>query len=697
AKLDEGLRAVASIAAQVWASAQDHYAAQEQAELAASGLYFSQMRDVGRLWKTEPSIGAKQLANTNNCPDRLREVCWGVLARLCREYLTLTGQPGTALAVSRDGTIVALGTAGNDAAVHLLDADTGRLRKKLAGHTDKVAAVAFAAAADELASASEDGTVRLWDAATFTARTTLKAGTPLQSVALAPDAKWVAAGPRGQALDTTKRPTKIKLWRLTGAVEPAPTELIGHEGPIWALATSPDGETLASASSDGTVRLWDTATGNCKSVMNHGGWVLAIAFAADGKSLASGNANGMLRVWSLDGKEERAWQAPGTQSLTFTPDGTLAGAHETVSAGRPNQVMLWDAKAGKLKVSLDLTNSRILCLASAAKGRALVAADEGGTVRFWNASPTEEDLVVPAYRGKGLLSPEAGYAVAYSPSGPEIATGGGVPRGLFNGEVKLWDARTGEPRRVLGTHKGKVLTVAYSPDGGTLVSGAADGSVKVWDTKTGAERAAYRGNAEEIRCVAVANTKRLAASVGKDRVVCVWDLDTGNEKFRMEGHENIVMAAVFAPDDAVLYTASHDKTIRLWDVRNGKERARWVAPDRVVALAMSANGRTLYAGGDNSHVQTWSVERGELLATSIGHTKAVYGIAASRNGRTLASGSADGTVRLWEQDGMREIITLTPVAISVMGLPYEVKGLAFSPDGKALAGIGTDGKLRIWR
>ncbi len=654
---------------------------QERAkQKARDAQYFGNLARAAALRYRDPPGALALLADNTACPTDRREVAWSVLHRICRqEYLTLPNQLGWVVAVSRDSKTLALGTTGPKSVVRLLDVDTGRARAELTGHTADIAAVAFSADGKTLASASADGTVRLWDPVTGAPGRVLKGWeNGVHAMALSPDGRWLAAGPSGNPI-AHKGPTAVKLWDLAAKNEPA--VVANHDGLVWALAFAPDGKTLASAANDGTVKLWDVAAGRHRDALAHAGWVTSVAFAPDGETLAAGSADGIIKVWvAATGKEVQSWSgmAAGIYSVAFSPDGTLATAHEGGSTAAM-QVKLWDPKTGLPHYALDMAKARIRSVAFSPDGKVLVGADEGGMVRLWRMNPTGEELAVSAH----LI----GYTLAYSPTGDELATGGGL-FGLA-GDVRLWDAKTGAARPLAGTHKAKVIAVAYSPGGEVLASGAADGTIKLWNPKSGAALGTYDGHAQEVRCIAMAHKARLAASGGRDGTVHVWNPDTRAEVRRLDGHGYTVMGAAFSPDDATLVTAGHDKTIRLWDVSTGKERARWETGSRVYSLALSADGKTLFTG-EEATLRARDMTTGAVLHTGAGHTGALYGIAVSMTGRTMATASEDGSVKLWELDGLREIVTLSAGKTLL-------RGVALSPDGKAVAAIGIDGRLRSWR
>jgi WD40 repeat protein len=269
---------------------------------------------------------------------------WDLPAR--KERSTLRGHKGrvASVALTRDGKILASGS--HDGTVRLWDLPLGKQRTVLRGHVGGVHSVAFSTDGTTLASTGQDGTVRLWDVATGRQRTELQAHlTDGWCVAFSSDGKTLASGGEkplipdqlgelnlwdlqtGQLRASLQGHTgnviavalsadgkmlasassqhdkpqtgEIKLWDMDTGKERAPT-LKGRFDHVSALAFSPDGKTLAGASGDGTIKLWNVASGQLRaSLKGHDGRVIAVAFSADGNTLASGSQDYTLRLWDV--------------------------------------------------------------------------------------------------------------------------------------------------------------------------------------------------------------------------------------------------------------------------------------------------------------------------------------------------------------------------------------------------------------
>ncbi|MFF8769323.1 helix-turn-helix domain-containing protein [Kitasatospora sp. NPDC015120] len=595
---------------------------------------------------------------------------------------------------------------------------------------------------------------------------------PVNSCAIAPDARLLA---------TASTDGTVRLWSLPDR-RPVAT-LTGHNSPVRAVAFSPDGRLLASAGSDGTVRLWDVAQRRPPVVLRgHVGPVRAVAFGADGRTVVSGGADGTVRVWSVvgwdappatergraddprtdraaDSKADRtsdrttdrtAFRAgtrpsradptaapsssqpglapeepPAERRLLVTLDGhdgevlavaTGPDGRTAASAGADHTVRLWDTADGTATATLTGHHGQVLGLALSPDGRTLASAGADRTVRLWD---------IATRTGTGTLTghDDDVNALAFAKDGATLATAGG------DGTVRLWDVAGRRVTATLGGHTDYVQGVAasrdgtllatagfdrsavlwdlgaatltprpyaeiwravFSPDGRTVATAGADGTVRLWDVATLGETGALTGHGGQVLGVAFSPDGRLLASAGADATVRLWDLATLRERARFTGHQGSVFAVAFSPDGQLLASAGEDRTARLWNVgRLGPEGVLIGHQDFVNGVAFAPDGRTLATGSDDLTVRLWDVADRRPTATLTGHTGAVRTVAFSPDGRTLASGGNDATVRTWDTAARRAPAVLT-------GHTGAVRTVAFSPDGRTLASAGNDGTVRLW-
>jgi RNA polymerase sigma factor (sigma-70 family) len=476
------------------------------------------------------------------------------------------------VAFSPDGKRLA--TAGIDKFVYVWDAESGKKLATCEGHTNQVESVAFSPDGKSLASCGRDTTLRLWDSQTGKQTRSIKHASWLRKAVFSPDGKFLAvAGDWGG---------KVYLWDLTAAgdkprwVAPQPMSL--------AVAFSPDGRKLAGAAWECAVRLWDVATGKEEGAApagGHTGWVSAVAALPDRKTVVSAGSEGAVIVWdAVRGREVRRLVGHGerVQCLAAAPDGkTIA------SGGRDQTVRLWDVAAG----------------------REVAKIQAGGSVR----------------------------GLAFAPDGKRLASASG--NDLYDGWVlevpghgaAVWEVTTAKPLFRLEGHEGGVKAVAYSPDGKTLATGGNDHSVRLWDAATGKELRRLEGHTGAVEAVAFSPDGKRLASAGQDGVARLWRLDGGDTPTPLGGANGWLLAIAFSPDGRTLITAARDDgntkvALRLWDVATGKERARYTGHQGTAAAAAFApGGRVLVTGGGDGAVLLWDltgrVENGKFATADL--------------------------------------------------------------------------------
>lgn len=455
------------------------------------------------------------------------------------ELFALNGHIGRILSVaySSDGTRIVSGSA--DGTLKIWESTTGLELLTLTGHASSVNSVAFDDDGLRLVSGSSDKTIRIWDAKPLnvapkettdqkqgnrsqqetriatperTNRTPIKLGSDerffhtarlvrtiesrssrdLNCVAFSPDGKQIAVACGYTGVSISPKPGLVKLWDTSTGTQ---THILrGHRADVRNVVFSPAGTRLAS-SSGSTVKVWDAATG--KEMLTLKGQTLftSVAFSPDGKQLVS---------------------------VGHTIEVSEKQKNGVVYSG---EVKVWDAATGEEKLALK-GHTGFESVAFGPEGKRLVAAggvwgqsgNTEGEVTIWDITTGQQLLTL-----KGHIHDVT--SVAFSPGGTRIASGSWTlegPKKLNSGEVKVWDAASGQEVLALKGHTLEVLSVAFSPDGRGLASASRDGTVKVWDVSTGQEMSTFKGHTSEVTSVAFSSDGKRFALASTDKTIRVW-------------------------------------------------------------------------------------------------------------------------------------------------------------------------------
>ncbi|MEH2026999.1 nSTAND1 domain-containing NTPase [Nostoc sp.] len=446
----------------------------------------------------------------------------------------------TSVSFSPDGKILAIASA--DKTVKLWSVSNGQLQKTLLGHSAAVSSVAFSPDG-QIASASEDKTVRLWRRDGTLLRIIPAHNAEVLSVNFSHD---------GQTLASTSADSTIKLWSSQdGSLRQT---LLGHSIAVYSVSFSPDDQTVVSAGADQTVRLWQRDDPLFKTLTGHQGKLYSVSFSPDGQTLASAGQDTTIKLWQRDGTLRQTLEGHATSvyghsadiySLAFSPDGeTLA------SASQDYYIKLWRTRDGYMVKTLQGHRREVNSLSFSPNSQILASASGDMTIKLWNLQRKALIRTLQGHTAEVL-------SVRFSPDGQVLASAG------RDNKVLLWRVKDGKLLYTLPGHTNAVNAISFSPDGQVLASASADKTIKLWQVSNGALLQTLTGHTDGVFSVSFSPDGKMIASASGDGSIKLWNRD-GRELKTLPGHTDAVLSVSFSPDGKFLASASFDGTAKLW-------------------------------------------------------------------------------------------------------------------------------------
>jgi WD40 repeat protein len=462
------------------------------------------------------------------------------------------------------------------------------------------------------------------------------------------------------------------------ALLPRPLACLDHDQSVQAIALSPDGQYLATAGRDHTLRLWHLGRGRELARLQHQSIISAanvgvgVTFSPQGGLLATASGDHTARLWEVPSGREvaRLPHEDFVWAVTFSPDGCYLA-----TASQDRTARLWEVPTGRELARLP-HGSMLEAVAFGPDGTFLATAG-GGKAHVWGV-PGGREIVQ-------MLHEDVIRALSFSPDGRHLATAS------QDHTARLWEVPTGREVARL-PHEDFVWAVTFSPDGRHLATASQDRTARVWEVPSGRELARLP-HEHEVRTITFSPDGSAVATAKSDRIARVWDVSSSRETLRMI-HEDFVWAVAFSPDGSSMVSASADHTARVWQSCGYREVARLYHRGKVSAMALSPDGMHLATGSVDpllacdSLVQLWEIPSGREVVRLI-HAGRISAVVFGPEGVYLATASGDHTARLWETASGRELARL----------PHDdvVWAVSFSPDSTYLATASLDGWARLWQ
>lgn len=557
-----------------------------------------------------------------------------------------------------------------------------------------------------------------------------------------PDIIWeIAFSPDGSRIATASNDGNVRIWN---ANSPGPPRVFrGHVGQVWSVAFSPDGSKLLTAGYDGTARVWDLASSGKPLFVLHFEEhkdILPTAIYSRTGAYIIVYSGGTAKVWNSDGSgAPRVFSSHGDNRVSVSPDGShILTTEDDFTARiwqveRPGQSITlriprrgyedFPTRAGDFSMKSWLESEESPRLgagfAFSPDGTRVANIATDGMIRIWHTDGSGDpvflnggkdfDRIALSSDGTHLLGvsrsckisilnaisqgdpivlphPECLTAEAeFSPDGSQV-----ISLNFDDGSVRLWNENGTLELTLLTGQEGWTWKnrAVFSPDGSRIVMTSQDGTVRIWNVRKPAEPRVLRYNTERLLSVGFSPDSSLVATASVDHTARVWKIDGSANPTVLRGHTDAVLSAQFSSDGSRVVTSSADGTTRIWN-SNGSAVAALPPQSSLRDAKFGPDGLHILTVAYNGTMQIWKSD-GSGRAVVLRHEKGIRGADFDPTGARVVAVSTDNKALVWNTDGFGKPVVLR-------GHEDEVWAASFSPDGARIVTASGDRTVRIWK
>jgi WD40 repeat protein len=612
-----------------------------------------------------------------------------------------------------------IATAGEDGSVKIFDpTQTNQPRKTIKAHNKQVMVIDFTQDESKFATGGEDGWLKVWDTKSYhNLASKLTRQGQVNHVRFVSNNRIATSGKDGtiKLWNLSGNELEELLKKPIQAHKPCDTDNIecdSHQPSIISLNRSPDGVRFASGGDDGVAKLWDLSGNKTEPLVvefqSHTARVNSAHFSPSCEiytssqcKIATASDDGTVKLWSVSGQELKSFSADpeGVAVVRFsTKDENILA-----TASKNGLIKLWQLKENQHKgiqveplaefkghqgsvISLRFTEKDGKQIATAGK--------DDGTIRVWEVKGKEEKSFLPFDKQHHKQV----YSVRFSPDGQEIATASGdgkvivqnistkhplileqhlekdgieirsvryspdgklIARGGSDGKIRLWKLNGHNVQKSWefpGNQGGSIWSVNFSPDGHFLATAGNDGTVKLWDLKGKRLKTFDDFKDNKVESVRFSHNGKLLAGGGQNGVAGLWQIQE-QQWIPFKGNIGAVYGVAFSPDDKEVVTVGDDGTIRQWDL-SGRlllpEIKTYQGSAKNVSFSEDDN-RLIATVGYTGTVRLWT-SSGQLLADFKGHKGIVRSVNFSNDGTKLVTAGDDGTAIVWSVRGLDKLL-----------------------------------------